>query len=61
MSTETQARSVSQLSDEEAIDYFGIQTELRTIYIYGRYRYDNLADAISYAKENPPTKPSSDV
>lgn len=36
--------------DNELMKLYGITAELKTVYLYDRYRYDNLSDAVEYAK-----------
>ena len=36
--------------DNKLMKLYGITTELKTVYLYDKYRYDNLSDAVEYAK-----------
>ncbi len=37
-------------NDIELMKFYGITTELKTVYLYDNYKYDNLSDAVKYAK-----------
>lgn len=36
--------------DKELMEFYGIVAETKVFYLYGKYRYDNLYDAVKYAK-----------
>ena len=44
---------VWQMNDQEIMAVYGIRSETKTVYHVDGYRYDNLSDAVNYAKEHP--------
>jgi hypothetical protein len=38
--------------DETAMDRFGITCSSKMVFFYKKYRYENLADALRYAKSD---------
>ena len=40
------------LQDKTQMEEFGITSSPKTVYHYKEYRYDRLADALSYAKSD---------
>ena len=36
--------------NKELMNIYGITTEAKVVYLYKQHKYDNLSDAVSYAK-----------
>lgn len=38
--------------ENKLMEIYGITTEAKTVYLYDKYKYDKLSDAVQYAKIN---------